>query len=193
MSTPQDPFSPRPRDEGDAGRSTSGYGDQPTTSGESGYGPAPGGAPLGYGAGSQAGYSQSGWQGQPGEYGAPPHRSSGGNGLGIAALVLGVLGLLTSWLVVGGLLGLIAVVLGAVALSKAKRGAAAPSSRGMGIAGIVLGVVSILIAGAIAATVGSLLGSEEGKQLRECLEQAGPDQAAQQSCQQRFQQEIQQQ
>jgi hypothetical protein len=116
------------------------------------------------------------------QQGPPPKR---GKGLAISALVLGILALLLSWTVLGGILfGLIAVVLGLVASSKAKKGRA--GGRGMAIAGIVLGVVGIVIAGALIALGASFLNSEEGQRLQDCLDEAGQDQAAIEQCNDRF-------
>ncbi|MCP9987775.1 DUF4190 domain-containing protein [Streptomyces sudanensis] len=73
---------------------------------------------------------------------APPN-----NGLGTAALVLGIIGVvfalipLLFWL--GGVLGLLAVILGAVGVGRAKRGAA--TNKGVAIAGTVLGLVGLIL------------------------------------------------
>jgi hypothetical protein len=71
--------------------------------------------------------------------------------VGVAALLLGVVGLMTSWLVIGIFFGVAAVVTGSVARARVKRGEASHS--GSASAGIVLGVASI-VAGLIA--VGTL-------------------------------------
>lgn len=68
---------------------------------------------------------------------APPANPSAG--LAIASMVLGILGLLSSAFVVGGLLGLIAVILGVIALIKRHGG------KGMSIAGIATGAIAILV------------------------------------------------
>jgi Domain of unknown function (DUF4190) len=62
----------------------------------------------------------------------------GGNGLAIAGLVCGLVGLLFFSVVLGPL----AVIFGGVGLSRAKRGA---GHRGMSIAAIVLGIVDIAL------------------------------------------------
>ncbi|MBR1568302.1 MAG: zinc-ribbon domain-containing protein [Lachnospiraceae bacterium] len=61
-------------------------------------------------------------------------------GLGIAALILGIIGLLTSCCGGGLLFGLIALILGIIYAIKAKK-------KGLGIAGIILGAISLLISG----------------------------------------------
>ena len=120
-------------------------------------------------------------------YGMQPQRRS--SGLAIAALVCGVLALLSSWTVIGGiLLGLIAVVLGIVALSRVKRGLAA--GRGMAIAGIVTGILGTVLAIALIAVGVSLLNSDAGQQLQDCLADAGNDDAAVAECQRQYQEDL---
>jgi len=119
--------------------------------------------------GSQPQYGQPQYGGQPPQYGEQPYPQSpsygsspggpgdgGGhrNGMGIAALILGILGLLTSWLLFGGLFGLLAIVLGFVGLGRVRRGEA--SNRGMAITGIVLGLLSVAVAVLIGALVGAV-------------------------------------
>ena len=78
--------------------------------------------------------------GQPG-YGAGPTPT---NGLAIAALVLGILALLTFFTIFGGiLLGLLAIVLGAIGVSKSKQ--LNGSGKGLAIGGIVTGVIGALL------------------------------------------------
>ncbi len=121
--------------------------------------------PGGYG-----GYGQ-----QPGY---PPAKQ--GSGLAIAALVVGILAVLSGITVLGGiLLGLVAIVLGAIASSKAKKGTG--GGRGMAIAGIVLGVLGLVIAGAIIALGVSIFGD-----INSCVDDAGGDQAAINQCEKDF-------
>lgn len=133
----------------------------------------------------------SGW-GSP--HGSPAYDAPGGppqgtsNGTGTAALVLGILGLLTSWLVIGGLLGLVAIVLGVIAMGKVRRNEA--SNRGSAIAGIVLGALSILIAGALIALGAAFFNSDEGQQFADCVEEAAGDQAAVAECQREFEDSV---
>ena len=68
----------------------------------------------------------------------PGTTNRGGNGLAIAALVCGLVGLLAFPIILGPL----ALVFGLIALNKAKQGA---GNRGMAIAGIVLGVIDIAL------------------------------------------------
>ncbi|MFS0701391.1 DUF4190 domain-containing protein [Cellulomonas sp. 179-A 4D5 NHS] len=89
-----------------------------------------------------AGYGQQGY-GQPG-YGQPAPASRGTDGMSIAALVTGILGL-----------AVIPIVLGVLGLKRTK--ANGTSGRGLSIAGIVLGILSFLgwIALAIGLTIAS--------------------------------------
>ncbi len=131
--------------------------------------------------------------GQGGSYGSEPAAGSGQptgqrNGVGTAALVVGVVGLLTSWLGLGGLLGIVAIILGIIGLTRVKRHEA--SNRGSAIAGVVLGVLSVLIAAAVIAAGAAFFTSDTFKNLAECLEQAGQDPAAQQECQREAEQNV---
>lgn len=99
----------------------------------------------------------------------------------MAALILGLLALLTSITVVGGiLLGLLAIVLGIVGRGRAKRGEA--NNGGMALAGIILGLLGLLIAGALIAVGVSVFNSDTGKKLQDCIESAAGNQAAINQC-----------
>ncbi len=125
---------------------------------------------------------------QPQQYGQQPqqygqgHPAQGGydgrpapkNGLGVAALVLGILAFLSGLFIIGGLFGLVAVVLGFLALRKVKRGEA--SSRGLPITGIVLGIIGIIAAVLAVAGIG-LLGSRAAN-----CDQFANDQVALEQC-----------
>lgn len=97
--------------------------------------------------GQQAGGQQAAWdQGPPASWGdqtqgAAPTKASG---MAIAALVLGILAIPSAMILIGGLFGLLAVILGAVAAGKAKRGQA--GGRGVAIGGILTGAVGLVIA-----------------------------------------------
>ena len=78
-------------------------------------------------------------------YGQYPSGSGGNtskNIWGILALIGGIVGVLTSGLIIGGLLGIAAVIFGFVALSAIKKGLA--SNKGLSITGLILGFVAIL-------------------------------------------------
>ena len=115
-----------------------------------GYPPPPGG---GYGPPAPGGYPPPpggyapppGSWGGPGGYGPPPpgYGPQQSKGLAVAALVLGIVGVLTFFLFVGGLLGIVALVLGIVAIRQTRKGQAGGQS--MAIAGTVLGGAAIVI------------------------------------------------
>ena len=96
--------------------------------------------PAGYGA-APAGYPPPGY---PAGYPMAAPR----NGLGIAALVCGIIGALAGlipilfWL--AGVLGILAIVFGLVGRGRAKRAEA--TNRGQATAGFVLGVVAVVLA-----------------------------------------------
>lgn len=127
--------------------------------------PPPPGAPPGYG-------------GQPSYGGGGGYPQKQSNGMGIAALVLGILAILTCWFIVGGFFGLLALIFGIIGRGKAKRGEA--SNGGMALTGIILGVISMLVAIVFLVFVG-MFANELGS-YAECMEAAGNDTAAQQEC-----------
>jgi len=142
--------------------------------------PGSGSAPYGSPPANQPGYGQP----APGGPAGSPK-----NGLGVAALVLGILALLTSFTVLGGVLfGLLAIVLGLVGRGRAKRGEA--TNGGMALAGVILGVLGLLISVALIALGASFLNSDSGRELQDCIESAGQDQAAAQQCQRDFAENI---
>ena len=146
-----------------------------------------GGAPYQGGGQYQGQYQAGQYQGTP--YGGGYRGSSYGaqaprNGMGLASLIVAVVSLLIAWIpflgLLGGLGGLIAVVLGAIGVGRANRGEA--TNRGTAIAGIVIGVLAILLA--IASTLfGSFLLSEVfGPEFQACVDQYGDDPTALQRC-----------
>lgn len=69
---------------------------------------------------------------------APPR-----NGLGVAALALGVIGVLTFWLLIGGILfGLAAAITGGFAVGRVHRGRA--TNRGVALGGVATGVLAVV-------------------------------------------------
>lgn len=126
-----------------------------------------------------------------GSYGAMPQQTQeprpvvGGGGMATGALVLGILALITSITVFGGVvLGLLAVIFGIIGLRRANRGLAL--GRGRAIAGIILGLLGILVAVALVAIGVSILNSPEGKNLQSCLKDAGNNQSQIQQCRDEF-------
>ncbi|QDQ14235.1 DUF4190 domain-containing protein [Streptomyces spectabilis] len=78
----------------------------------------------------------------PGPRGYDRRAQGGGNGAARAALVLGVIGLSTSVVLVGGLLGAVGLVLGLVALRTARRTGV---GRGRAVAGVVTSALAIAV------------------------------------------------
>lgn len=90
----------------------------------------PGAAPYGILPGGPG--AQAGWPGRP------------NNGMGVAALVLGILGIAASFtLLFGVVLGILGIVFGAIGRAKAKRGEA--TNGGMALAGLLCGVAGLLV------------------------------------------------
>ncbi|MER7520200.1 DUF4190 domain-containing protein [Streptomyces sp. NPDC126499] len=109
---------------------------QPTMGAGTSYGYPPAPAYPGYGTG----YGQPGWQQSP------------SNGMGTAAMVLGIIAVAGfCFYGLGAILGILALIFGVIGLKKANRGEA--TNRGMAIAGIVLGAIGTLVG----AVVGFLL------------------------------------
>ena len=130
--------------------------------------------------GQQAQYGQQQYGQQ--QYGQQPYgQQQQGNGPAVTALVLGILGLLLAFIpflgvILGILLGLVAVIFGAVGLGRSKdpyRG-----GKGMAIAGIVLGVLAIIVAlaqGALLGAIGVAVNEESPEIIEEFQEQIEQD------------------
>ncbi len=111
------------------------------------------------------------------------------NGLGTAALVLGILSIPGAFTVIGGvLLGILGIIFGAIGRSRAKRGQA--TNGGSALAGVITGAVGLLIAVVLVAIGVGFFNSGTGKKLRDCLDRAGTDQAAVQACQDRLRNDL---
>ena len=110
-------------------------------------------------------------------------------GLAVASLVLGILGLLTAFFG-GGLLGLVAVILGVLALGKIKRGEA--DGRGLALGGIITGALALLITIGIVAIGASFISenSDEISELNDCVKAAGNNQTAVQACRSQFNEQV---
>ncbi|MFF5204509.1 DUF4190 domain-containing protein [Streptosporangium sp. NPDC000396] len=106
------------------------YGNQP-----GGYGPPPGGGYGSGGYGSPGGYGPPPGGGHdPYGYGAQPPR--GNNGMAIASLILGIVGLFTC-----GITSIVGIILGHISLGQIKR--TGEEGRGMGLAGLILSYLGI--------------------------------------------------
>ena len=123
------------------------------------------------------------WQTQPGG-GRTPN-----NGLGTAALVVGIIALLTAVLLIGLPLGILAVIFGIIGLKRVNRGEA--TNRGASIAGIVLGALAVVLAGALIAAGAAFFieNEDEIENFGDCLDQA-EDEAARQACGEEFEQDV---
>jgi uncharacterized membrane protein HdeD (DUF308 family) len=81
------------------------------------------------------------------------------NGMGVAALVVGVVALVLAVLIVffpiAGLLGIIAIILGAIGMGRGSRGEA--DNRGQALAGLITGILALLLAIALGVGVGGFL------------------------------------
>lgn len=99
----------------------------------------------------QAGYPQQ----QPLGY-QTPYAPQGGGGMGVASMVLGILGLLTFWIWCSGLvLGLLAVIFGAVGVKR-------QAGKGMAIAGLVCGCIALGLAILILIAYGAAIAALSG-------------------------------
>lgn len=102
--------------------------------------------------------------------------------------MLGLLALLSSWTVVGGILfGLLAIVLGVIGRGRAKRGEA--NNGGLALAGIILGALGLLISIGIIILGASILGSDTVQDLKNCVDRAATDAEVQQ-CQRDLQTDL---
>jgi hypothetical protein len=128
--------------------------------------------------------------GGPPPYYAPPQPVAPKNGLGIAALVLAVVGLLGVATVFAPIiLGAIAVVIGAVGRGRAKRGIA--DNGGVAIAGIVLGGLAIVVGLAFIAIWTTVWKDVRGGDYIDCMQRAGSNNAEQQQCANQFRRTVQ--
>jgi len=111
------------------------------------------------------------------------------NGMGVAALVVAIIALISSVSVVGGIvLGIVAVILGFIGRGRVKSGEA--NNGGVATAGIILGVISIIAGLAfIAIWVGLFKDVGAGGYI-DCLQRAGEDRAAVQQCSDEFRQSM---
>jgi hypothetical protein len=102
------------------------------------------------------------------------------NGLGTAALVVGILALLSGILLVGAVLGVIAIALGLAGRSRVRRGEA--TNGGSALAGILTGLAGVIIAGVVIAAGVSWMNSSTGKNYTNCVKSANGNQAAVNQC-----------
>jgi Domain of unknown function (DUF4190) len=137
----------------------------------------------------------------PGSYPPPPPQPYAGytpppigprNGLGIAALVIAIIGLVFCWTVAGGIiLGIVAVVIGFVARGRVKRGQA--TNGGIAIAGIVLGFLAIIVSLVFIPIWIGMFDEAGGTDYVDCLSKAGNDSHAVQQCADQFRERVENQ
>lgn len=114
------------------------------------------------------------------------------NGLGVAALVIAIIGLVLSETVVFGvILGIVAVIVGFVAHGRVKRGEA--NNGGVAIAGIVLGFLAAVLGLVFIAIWIAVFHQVGGGTYIDCVNNAGNDQAKIQKCADDFKQHIENQ
>jgi hypothetical protein len=117
--------------------------------------------------------------------GHPPAPSGPKNGLGTAALVTAVAGLLTALSVIGGVaLGIVAVVLGLLGHGRVKRREA--DNGGIALAGIVLGALAVIAGIACTFIYLSIWRTVGGDDYLDCMTRSGSDTTLQQECMDRF-------
>jgi len=142
------------------------------------------------GSGGYPPYGSGGYPPPPGGYGQPAWQESPkGRGLAVTALVLGILGLVTAVTVAGGILfGLIAFIVGLVALVKARRGSAGgPVMAGIGT---VLGLLAVVAAIVLGIVYWNLFIESGGREFFDCVNDAEGDQAAITRCEEQFNQRF---
>ncbi len=124
-----------------------------------------------------------------GSSGAAGYPQKPRNGLGTAALIVGILAILGIIIVFGGvILGIIAIILGFIGRGRAKKGQA--TNGGMATAGIVLGVIAIVASVALGFFVGNVL-QDEIENLQDCLDEAD-NATEQEECREDFGEDIEQ-
>ncbi|MDT5107037.1 MAG: hypothetical protein QOI25_4550 [Mycobacterium sp.] len=140
--------------------------------------------------------------GYPGGYPPPPQQPYYGgyqppptgpkNGLGIAALVIAILGLVFCWTVIGGVvLGVVAVIIGILGRGRAKRGQATNGS--VAIAGVVLGVLAVILSLVFIPIWMGAFSEVGGTDYLDCVASAGSDPKAVEGCADRLRERMENQ
>lgn len=151
--------------------------------------------PYAYPPGPQPGYPPGPY---PGAYPPPPMPYgdyypgapvAARNGMGVAAVVIGVIALVASCSVAGGLiLGITAIILGFLGRTRVKRGEA--NNGGVALTGIILGAVAVVVSVAFIALYSSVFNKYGGSDLVSCVQNAGGDNDQVQLCMEEFQQRV---
>ncbi|KAA0019410.1 DUF4190 domain-containing protein [Antrihabitans cavernicola] len=177
--------------------------DQPPYSPQGPYGQQPyGQQPYGQQPHGQQPYGQQPYGQQP--YGQPPQAppyysgggppygqqpQQGGSGLAIGALICAIIGILTCWTVIGGIvLGIVALILGLIARSKAKKGES--GGAGMSLAAVILGLLAIVLSIVLIVVGVGLFKKAGGDDLIDCMNKAGNNSSEQQKCADEFKTNI---
>jgi hypothetical protein len=136
--------------------------------------------------------------GYPGGYPPPQQPYYGGyqppppgprNGLGIAALVVAILGLVFCWTVIGGVvLGVVAVIIGIIGRGRAKRGQA--TNGGVAIAGVLLGVLAVIVSLVFIPIWVGVFSEVGGTDYLDCVARAGSDPKAVEGCVNQLQERV---
>jgi hypothetical protein len=135
----------------------------------------PSSPPPGYGAPQQQGYAAP----PPGYGGYGPPQPK--NGLGTAALVLGILGLVFFWTIFGGfILGLLGLIFGIIGRKRASRGEA--TNGGSALAGAICGGIAVVATIAIIAAGAAFFSNhkDDFNNYSDCLNNASTNQEIQQ-------------
>jgi hypothetical protein len=112
------------------------------------------------------------------------------NGVGIASLVLAIIGLLTVWTVfVAIALGPAAMIVGFVGRARVKRGAA--NNGGVAVAGILLGALAIVVGVAFIPIYTVVFKEVRVGDYMDCVQKANNDRVAEQRCVEQFRQKVQ--
>ncbi len=128
----------------------------------------------------------------PPPYPGYPAPTAPRNGLGTAALVLAVAGLVTALSVIGGItLGIAAMLLGFLGYGRVKRREA--DNGGVAIAGIALGALALMAGIACIFIYVGIWKTAGGDDYVDCMTKAGSDPALQQQCTDRFREHFQDQ
>lgn len=109
--------------------------------------------------------------------------------MGTAALVLGILAILTCWSVIGGLgLGVTGLVLGLIGRRRAKRHEA--TNGGIALAGAICSGIGVLGGLATITLIVLLLTSDTGQRFLDCLDAADGNSVASRQCEERLRDDL---
>lgn len=124
------------------------------------------------------------------------------NGMGTAALILGILAILTCWIpVVGFVLGLIALILGVVGRGRVKKlqatnGGAATTGLVLGVLSVIVNILATLLIGGVVFAFLGIGGGQVAGQYTQCMANApnagtpAQVQQAVEQCNQQLQQQL---